>query len=666
MTADPYRIWLGIPKGVKNPNYYHILGIDQGESNDEVIRSAIEQRRFYIQSKRGQGDAAAVKQILDLIEEAAATLLVPEFKHGYDRQMGIHHKGRRRTKAMLLPPWMESRIVRVYGEGSGLLAEVLGIVAILFGAFALMAWFSFQLPWQKIPKDDDAVADATPLEKIFGESSAAKTGSDPSESPQATDSNESKSSDSNSGSLMAADQVVGSWREARANTPVGDRVRTFHANGTFTIKMPKLGKSFNGAWRRSGNKVYFNHPEDDGSTPVEDKSFEIVKVDDRLMVILMDGKRTYEWTRVDSTENSIPHGDSFESLASQSTSTPAKSPGQSSIQSQLQGKWKCVSEFGLSDSQLRDMKKQLEIVGNRFKISRKKNGELGVYDGEFRLSNSNEFDWTGTTPDGSRKDLVGVYSWDQTSLKICYRLGEQGTNVQRANWSDQGSKAVVCAEFIRDVGNFESQASSQANKPSSQASQSQVGSIPKPVLYLSGESIPTSVKMIRQDGDFVAGRIGKAVAFNGRQMSELDIALPIGKAPRTLACWIKSNRGPTKEMSHVVNFGPHEKTKPFGIMEAGGKWRFFDFNGGLDSEQAVDKNWHHHAVTYDGSLITYYFDSSKVAATERVLSTERGSLMIGGINGHSHFDGIVDELYFFDSALSAGQVRSLFQLKDAK
>jgi hypothetical protein len=629
MTADPYRIWLGIPKGVKNPNYYHILGIDQGESNDEVIRSAIEQRRFYIQSKRGQGDAAAVKQILDLIEEAAATLLVPEFKHGYDRQMGIHLKGRRRTKAMLLPPWMESRIVRVYGEGSGLIAEVLAIVAILFGAFALMAWFSLQLPWQKIPKDDDAVADATPLEKIFGQASSTDSAS----------SFPDKSVPSNG--LMA--KLAGTkWKNSN------------NVSFEWTKDGQLLHKGVRRDWEvLDGNRARINYSSDHVDTLEFNESVTSFKQ------LVRGGPEAF-------TGSLITNGDSFEDIASQSSGTKPTSGVQSNIQSELQGKWKCVSEFGLSDSQLRDMKKQLEIVGNRFKISRKKNGELGVYDGEFRLSNSNEFDWTGTTPDGSRKDLVGVYSWDQTTLKICYRLGEQGTNVQRANWSDQGSKAVISAEFTRDVDNFESQASSQANNTSSQVSQSQGGSVPKPVLYVSGESIPTNVKMIRQDGDFVAGKIGKAVAFNGRQMSELDAPLPTGNSPRSLACWIKSNRGPVKEMSHVVNFGPHEKAKPFGIMEAGGKWRFFDFNGGLDSEQAVDKNWHHHAVTYDGNLITYYFDSSKVASTERVLSTERGSLMIGGINGHSYFVGIVDELYFFDSALSADQVRSLFQLKDAK
>lgn len=653
MTSDPYRIWLGIPKEIKNPNYYHILGIAQGESNVDVIRSAIEQRRFYIQSKRGKADAAAAKQILDLIEEAAATLLVPEFKHGYDRQIGLHIKSRRRSKAILLPPWMESRIVRVYGEGSGLFAEVFGIVAILFGAFALMAWFSFQLPWQKVTSKDDE-ATATPLEKTLGESSVAKADSGLSVSPPPSDSNKTKGPNANSGSSMSADQVVGSWREARANTPAGDRVRTFHANGTFTIKMPKLGKSLNGSWRRSGNKVYVNHPDDDGSTPVEDKSFEIVKVDDRLMVIRMDGKRTYEWTRVAAIENKVPASDPF-----------------------------------MKDTVWVDGGLKLTVIernAGRFKAKMETSEWSRIVSGTVQGANVT---WLAKDVQpikgGTGGDNFGAISNDRAGFKMdvqwkqpngksghqTYRLIPQVESFENlASQSSSSSETSGVQSSIQSQlqgrANFESQASSQANKTSSQASQSQGGSIPKPVLYISGESIPANVKMIRQDGDFVAGKIGNAVAFNGKQMSELEAPLPTGNSPRSLACWIKNNRGPIEDKIHVITYGLRENNKPFGIAEASGRWRFFDLNGGLDSEQPVDKNWHHHAVTYDGRLITYYFDSSKVASTERVLSTELGSLVIGGISGQSEFVGIVDELYFFDSALSAGQVRSLFQLKDAK
>ena len=145
MSFDPYRKWLGIPSNRHPPNYSELLGITSGEKDADVIRSAIDQRRMYIRSKKGEGQEGHVKAILGLIEEATSTLLVPEFKHGYDRRLGLHLKTKGSRRSYVLPSWMESRVVRVYGEGSGIVGDVLGIVSILLAAFGLMAWWSFRL-----------------------------------------------------------------------------------------------------------------------------------------------------------------------------------------------------------------------------------------------------------------------------------------------------------------------------------------------------------------------------------------------------------------------------------------------------------------------------------------------------------------------------------------
>jgi hypothetical protein len=119
-------------------------------------------------------------------------------------------------------------------------------------------------------------------------------------------------------------------------------------------------------------------------------------------------------------------------------------------------------------------------------------------------------------------------------------------------------------------------------------------SSPKPILYLSGDSskptVPASINFKRMEGDFVEGRIGKGVYFNGSTFSEIDVGLPQGNSARSLALWIKNDRGPVNQNIHIVTQGPLEKAKPFGIMEAGTKWRFFDINGGLDSGVVVDKD----------------------------------------------------------------------------
>ena len=191
----------------------------------------------------------------------------------------------------------------------------------------------------------------------------------------------------------------------------------------------------------------------------------------------------------------------------------------------------------------------------------------------------------------------------------------------------------------------------------------------KPILYLSGDtdtpSIPSKIQFARMEGDFVDGKIGKGVKFNGKQFSEFTVKLPTGNSPRSLALWIKNNRGPVKDNIHIFNHGPLEKAKPFGLMEASGNWRFFDLNGGLDSERASDKGWHHHAITFDGDSIRYYLDGNKIAEVQRKLSTESGVVKIGGLGDpKSNFIGVLDEIYFFDVALSDTQVKQLFEFKN--
>ena len=74
---DPYRNWLGVPEHRRSPTYYDILGISRGESDDDVIRTAAQQRRAFIQGKKNEGYDTEVEKILREIDESVACLLVP-------------------------------------------------------------------------------------------------------------------------------------------------------------------------------------------------------------------------------------------------------------------------------------------------------------------------------------------------------------------------------------------------------------------------------------------------------------------------------------------------------------------------------------------------------------------------------------------------------------
>lgn len=206
-------------------------------------------------------------------------------------------------------------------------------------------------------------------------------------------------------------------------------------------------------------------------------------------------------------------------------------------------------------------------------------------------------------------------------------------------------------------------------------STSEVKDFPTPILYLSGDreipSIPANIIYQRSGGQSVRGKIGMATRFGGNQIAELHCNLPSGNEPRSVAVWLKNNLVPLEKKTYVVFILASQRDesqigKRFGVEFAGNVgWRFFDNNGGLDSGIPIDTQWHHHSITFDGRHIAYFFDGTRVAKTEKTLSTAVSTFRVGGFGEPpseyaSNFIGDIDELYFFDIALTDSQVNELY------
>lgn len=164
---DGYHKWLGIPKG-KARSYYDILALSLDEEDHDVIRAAVEQRRHFVESKRGDGHDDVVAEILYQINEAEVTLLNEGLRREYDRRMALFEKRRknRQIDPMSSSTRLQSRPGRTVGEDNGFVATFAGLVGVICVAFALMTWFSFKLPWTK-PEgqpDPDPVAVEQPAE----------------------------------------------------------------------------------------------------------------------------------------------------------------------------------------------------------------------------------------------------------------------------------------------------------------------------------------------------------------------------------------------------------------------------------------------------------------------------------------------------------------------
>jgi hypothetical protein len=365
------------------------------------------------------------------------------------------------------------------------------------------------------------------------------------------------------------------------------------------------------------------------------------------------------------------------------------------IQKAIQGKWKCISEFGISSSSVKDSDKRLEVIGSNFNMYRKASGQQFSNIGQFSLEIPNHFNWVGRTAEGKPLKWTGIYLYDGKTFSLCYRASETGLEAVRPDWGDRGNSGVVAVDFIRDdssvstsgISTTTSASASTGYQPSTSKTEKESrntfqsprensptkplrdnSGLPTPVFYLSGDlqrgNIPSNMNFIRFGARKVDGKIGNAIYFDGVQHVEVEAALPQRSSPRSLAMWIRNNRGPVNQNIHIINQGPTEKAQSFGIMEAAGRWRFFDLDGGLDTGVKIDENWHHHAITYDGGKLTYYLDGTIVALTERQLNTSKGPLKIGGLGSPSNnFVGLVDEVYFFDVPLSKNQVNILMRLE---
>jgi hypothetical protein len=158
---DPYRKWLGIPKNRRPPSHYNILGIDLNEDDPEVIQSAADQRRNFVDNQRGLGHDRDVKELLSRIDEATITLLDPKMRRDYDRRLKLFQKRKRSRRVDPNAPRsrVSSKPGRVVGEGGGWFGTYVKIVLFLAACFAAMAWFSFQLPWNEENQGDRAARD---------------------------------------------------------------------------------------------------------------------------------------------------------------------------------------------------------------------------------------------------------------------------------------------------------------------------------------------------------------------------------------------------------------------------------------------------------------------------------------------------------------------------
>ena len=140
---------------------------------------------------------------------------------------------------------------------------------------------------------------------------------------------------------------------------------------------------------------------------------------------------------------------------------------------------------------------------------------------------------------------------------------------------------------------------------------------------------------------------------------------PSGRHPRTISVWLKAAQGKL-DQGHALAYGDSQPTSQiFCIQIIRGNW-FFSPHGGVapvDTHVAVDTEWHHHCLVFDGKSLIYTIDADVVNPVVLPLNTSAGDLCLGGLFGnHTPFNGDMDELIVYDRALTGMEIQQLCQM----
>lgn len=124
---DPYHKWLGISPRDQPPSHYRLLGIDQYESDPEVIEAAAERRMSFLHQYVTGDHIADAQGLLNELAAARVCLLDPKRRRLYDQQLASSAK----TSPFPSHGLTRFRII--------LMSVALSAIAVLIGVFVFVS-----------------------------------------------------------------------------------------------------------------------------------------------------------------------------------------------------------------------------------------------------------------------------------------------------------------------------------------------------------------------------------------------------------------------------------------------------------------------------------------------------------------------------------------------
>ncbi|MDY6770655.1 MAG: LamG domain-containing protein, partial [Candidatus Nanohaloarchaea archaeon] len=156
----------------------------------------------------------------------------------------------------------------------------------------------------------------------------------------------------------------------------------------------------------------------------------------------------------------------------------------------------------------------------------------------------------------------------------------------------------------------------------------------------------------------VEGVSGQALQFDGRNDMVDDIDRTF-TGPHTVSFWFRTDEQEGTDKKGILGTTNYENLVSVQDEYDNIIWWTDTNNNGIHA--SIDKNtWYHGAVVYDGSTRKLYINGNKVDS----VSESRASFSYTriGSNVHGSFNGTIDEVSFYRTALSTAQINDLLQI----
>lgn len=179
---------------------------------------------------------------------------------------------------------------------------------------------------------------------------------------------------------------------------------------------------------------------------------------------------------------------------------------------------------------------------------------------------------------------------------------------------------------------------------------------------------------------YTTGLRGNACDFEATNSEYLSISntplVPTGSSSRSITGWINLESLNTAYGYNVVlDYGTDSVNQEFNLLHstqgtgATTDDRFFmdKYSSGVQGDlQALSlATWYFTAITYNGTTIRWYLNGTQVGSTSAgTINTASGDVSIGrrgaGAQNVGFFDGLIDEVSVFSTALSSSDITQLY------